>query len=110
VSASALVWIVVFLPVGGSTNSSLILFLGHKGSKSVIKLSEITVANGAYALQVWRVAVNSMVKHYVTMLFILTANGFLPGGSVTAIRHNTQVTHRTKYNTLKQITTQTAQI
>jgi hypothetical protein len=29
----------------------------------------------------------------VLLLFILTANGFLPGGSSTTIRHITQVTH-----------------
>jgi hypothetical protein len=29
-------------------------------------------------------------------LFILTANGFLPGGSGTTIRHNTQITHITQ--------------
>jgi hypothetical protein len=32
-------------------------------------------------------------------LFILTANGFLSGGSGTAIRHNTQITHNTQNNT-----------
>jgi hypothetical protein len=30
------------------------------------------------------------------LLFILTANGFLPGGSGTTIRHNTQITHITQ--------------
>jgi hypothetical protein len=29
-------------------------------------------------------------------LFILTENGFLPGGSGAAIRHNTQITHHTQ--------------
>jgi hypothetical protein len=33
------------------------------------------------------------------LLFILTANGFLPGGSGTTIRHNTQITHITQNNT-----------
>jgi hypothetical protein len=32
-------------------------------------------------------------------LFILTANGFLPGGSGTTIRHNTQIIHITRNNT-----------
>jgi hypothetical protein len=31
--------------------------------------------------------------------FILTANGFLPGGSGTTVRHNTQITHITQNNT-----------
>jgi hypothetical protein len=37
----------------------------------------------------------------IIYLFILTANGFLPGGSGTAIRHNTQITHhsQTKHST-----------
>jgi hypothetical protein len=36
-----------------------------------------------------------------TLLFILTVNGFLPGDSGTAIRHNTQITHhaQTKHST-----------
>jgi hypothetical protein len=34
-----------------------------------------------------------------TYLFILTANGFLPGGSGTTIKHNTQITHITQNNT-----------
>jgi hypothetical protein len=33
------------------------------------------------------------------LLFILTANGVLPGGSGTTIRHNTQITHITQNNT-----------
>jgi hypothetical protein len=33
------------------------------------------------------------------LLFILTANGFLPGGSGTTIRHNKQITHITQNNT-----------
>jgi hypothetical protein len=32
----------------------------------------------------------------IIYLFILTANGFLPGGSGTTIRHNTQITHHTQ--------------
>jgi hypothetical protein len=32
-------------------------------------------------------------------IFILTANGFSPGGSGTTIRHNTQTTHITQNNT-----------
>jgi hypothetical protein len=32
-------------------------------------------------------------------LFILTANGFLPGSSGTTIRHNIQITHVTQNNT-----------
>jgi hypothetical protein len=39
------------------------------------------------------------------LLFILTANGVLPGVSDTTIRHNTQITHHTKlHTTLKQNT------
>jgi hypothetical protein len=33
------------------------------------------------------------------LLFILTANGYLPGNSVTTIRHNTLITHYTQNNT-----------
>jgi hypothetical protein len=33
------------------------------------------------------------------LLFILIANGFLPGGSGATIRHNTQVTHITQNKT-----------
>jgi hypothetical protein len=36
---------------------------------------------------------------YYYYLFILTANGFSPGGSGTTIRHNTQITHITQNNT-----------
>jgi hypothetical protein len=41
---------------------------------------------------------HSASKHLKSkeLLFILTANGFLPGGSGTTIRHNTQGTHITK--------------
>jgi hypothetical protein len=39
------------------------------------------------------------------LLFILTANGFSPGGSGTTIRHNTQTTHITQNNiTIKRNT------
>jgi hypothetical protein len=33
------------------------------------------------------------------MIFILTANGFSPGGSGTTIRHSTQTTHITQNST-----------
>jgi hypothetical protein len=33
------------------------------------------------------------------LLFILTANGFLPGGSGYTIRYNKQITHITQNNT-----------
>jgi hypothetical protein len=33
------------------------------------------------------------------LLFILTANGFLPGASGTTIRHSIQITHITQNNT-----------
>jgi hypothetical protein len=35
----------------------------------------------------------------IIYLFILTANGFSPGGNSTTIRHNTQITHITQNNT-----------
>jgi hypothetical protein len=39
------------------------------------------------------------------LLFILTANGFLPGGSGNTIRHNKQITHITQNNaTIKRNT------
>jgi hypothetical protein len=34
------------------------------------------------------------------LLFILTANGFLPGGSSTTIRYNIQITRITQNNTM----------
>jgi hypothetical protein len=41
----------------------------------------------------------------IFLLFILTANGSLPSGSGTTIRHNTQITHITlKQNTAHKIT------
>jgi hypothetical protein len=40
------------------------------------------------------------------LLFILTANGFLPGGSGYTIRHNKLITHITQNNTtIKRNTT-----
>jgi hypothetical protein len=40
------------------------------------------------------------------LLFLLTAKGYLPGGSGTTIRHNTQTTHSAQNNTtIKQNTT-----
>jgi hypothetical protein len=36
---------------------------------------------------------------FLLLLFILTANGYLPGGSGTTIRHNTQITHIKQNNT-----------
>jgi hypothetical protein len=45
---------------------------------------------------------------YIVLLFIVTANGFLPGGSGTTIRHNTQITHITQnYRNNKGHTTHT---
>jgi hypothetical protein len=35
----------------------------------------------------------------ILLLFILTANGYLPGGSGNTIRHNKQITHSTQNNT-----------
>jgi hypothetical protein len=34
--------------------------------------------------------------YYLLLLFILTANGYLPGGSGTTIRHNKQIKHITQ--------------
>jgi hypothetical protein len=41
------------------------------------------------------------VQSFIIIIIIihLTANGFLPGGSGTTIRHNTQITHITQNNT-----------
>jgi hypothetical protein len=36
---------------------------------------------------------------FLLLIFILTANGFSPGGSGTTIGHNTQITHITQNNT-----------
>jgi hypothetical protein len=53
-----------------------------------------------------RVALMKMII-IILIVFILTANGFLPGGCRTAIRHNTQITHITQNNTTsKQNTAQ----
>jgi hypothetical protein len=38
-------------------------------------------------------------KIRVCIIFILTANGFLPGGSGNTMRHNKQLTHITQNNT-----------
>jgi hypothetical protein len=35
----------------------------------------------------------------IIIIIILTANGYLPGGSGTIIRHNTQITNFTQNNT-----------
>jgi hypothetical protein len=43
---------------------------------------------------------------YYFVLFILTANGFLPLGSGTTIRHNTQIAHKTQNNTPRSNETQ----
>jgi hypothetical protein len=40
-----------------------------------------------------------MHEIYFILLFILTANGFLPGGSGNIIRHKKQITHITQNNT-----------
>jgi hypothetical protein len=40
------------------------------------------------------------------LLFILTANGFLPGENGTTIRHNTQITRITQNNTPRSNETQ----
>jgi hypothetical protein len=36
----------------------------------------------------------------IFLLFILTANGFLPGGSGNSIRHKKQIKHITQNNTM----------
>jgi hypothetical protein len=41
----------------------------------------------------------AVVRDVAMLLFILTANGVLPGDSDTTIRHNTQITHNTQNNT-----------
>jgi hypothetical protein len=40
-----------------------------------------------------------MIIYLLLLLYILTANGILPGGSGATIRHNTQITHITQNNT-----------
>jgi hypothetical protein len=39
------------------------------------------------------------VEIVIIIIIIKTANGFLPGGSDTTIRHNTQIRHITQNNT-----------
>jgi tRNA(Arg) A34 adenosine deaminase TadA len=43
-----------------------------------------------------------LIVYFPFIIIILTANGVLPGGSGTTIRHNTQITHQnqTKHSTL----------
>jgi hypothetical protein len=57
--------------------------------------------NGSVAIVLFIFYVCAVFIIVLLLLFILTANGFLPGGSGT-IRHNTQITHITqnynKYN------------
>jgi hypothetical protein len=50
-----------------------------------------------------RMGPHGLLQGYI---FILTANRFLPGGSCTAIRHNTQITHITQNNTPRSDKTQ----
>jgi sensor histidine kinase regulating citrate/malate metabolism len=38
-------------------------------------------------------------KIIISIIIILTGNGFVSGGSVTTVRHNTQITHITQNNT-----------
>jgi hypothetical protein len=40
-----------------------------------------------------------LLLFFIIIIFILAANGFLPSGSGTKIRHSTQITHITKNNT-----------
>jgi hypothetical protein len=51
------------------------------------------------------IAVDPRQRH-ILLLFFLTANGVLPGGSGTTIRYNTQVTHITQNNTPRSNKTQ----
>lgn len=51
------------------------------------------------SIQYTGTAVLSSCK-YILLLFILTANGFLPGGSGTTVRHDTQITHFAQNNTM----------
>jgi hypothetical protein len=44
----------------------------------------------------WLIETWNVIYYY---LFILTANGVLPGDSATTIRHNTQITHITQNKT-----------
>jgi hypothetical protein len=42
-----------------------------------------------------RIIIIIIIILLLLLLFILTANGFIPGGSDTTIRHNRQITHVT---------------
>jgi hypothetical protein len=53
------------------------------------------------------VAAFTFIIIIIIYLFILTANGVLPGGGGNQIRHNKQITHITQNNTtIKQIMSQ----
>jgi hypothetical protein len=79
----------------------------NKEDNSISYLLEIyTIVRGKIMNEEW--IHGPMFKASIYLLFILTANGFLPGGSRTTIRHNTQITH-IKQNTHHAQTKQSTQ-
>jgi hypothetical protein len=57
-----------------------------------------------------RFRVSAEVKNILLLFIYLTANGGLPGGSGTTIRHNAQITYITQNNTPHSNKTQLQQI
>jgi hypothetical protein len=109
-------------------NQQLLVFVDHlivaggggvvvSGSMSVIHNQEVNEqtaesTNASSILQICQIHYLSLMlsltcnkimlvvlTKLVLLLFILTANGFSPGGSGTTIRHDKQITHITQNNT-----------
>jgi hypothetical protein len=83
-------------------NSPLILSGGHtiffcENLHLFLKYNKFYQTNGHLNFE-RPIYLSSSLKHII-YIFILTANGFSPGGSGTTIRHNTQTTHITQNNT-----------
>jgi hypothetical protein len=57
------------------------------------------MTDGAHPGNWWISASAKNLLLLLLLLFILTANGFLPGGSGTTIRHNPQIAHIKQNNT-----------
>jgi hypothetical protein len=55
-------------------------------------------------LRFFRKHIENALNLLLLLLFILTANEFLPDGSGTAIRHNTHITHITENSTAHKST------
>jgi hypothetical protein len=90
--------------------SDILLTLSLLGDMSNTDARESPIFCWFWRLCPSLVFVTSKIKwrhHYMLLLFILTTNRFLPGGSDTTVRHNTQITpHITQNNTPRSNKTQ----